>query len=629
MSKGGLVGSAQSGADRYRRRLLAAAGLSNNLLFSNLNTTVTIKSSPPKSAEETARLGIVSGFLTKRNEQHSWQRRFCALVPQSLLYYFEDEGSDTPRGIIDLEYYTDITAQPNNVVKMSAPESSHRTFYFQADSEEEMNSWMSALVRERYFVLRDERDAYQELQYDFQAQSEAQADEVKRAQAERARALELEGRTLREEAEVAHQLHELLESVDPQQRPSADGRLEDDAVAALDRSGRALVERVSDLEARLSESKTGAERLEEELREYQDEVSALTAELATEAAALQKEQVCKQTEMEDVASFRRELEEGEVNLGIIERTKQSAENRVAELTEQKKLLVREVKASRKLLAEKKASAVLREPTDDDDYDDDDAASPPPLAPPPHEEDFDAAPTAPLPEPPARSLSVSMAMTPPFKLPFSFDSPSNATTTKRTAAAAAAAKPALTADDDEPRPAFVLRCKRCDGTLEGPRNSTCTCAEPLLTDPPPATQISAYLKTFASKSAALFASSKHRASPLILQEEEEEEEEEGKKNGVARDAATSYARNLDDDDDDDAKNNAPPAAATSASSSTPDDDDDAPHPFSSSLEKAAGAVTNGAKSGRGGGAAPGEEDKNPPPRCCSAADDADPKNLVSL
>ena len=113
MSKLGVFGSAQATSDRYRRRLLAAAGLSNNLLFSNLNTTITIKSSPPKTARVTSQLGIISGNLTKRNEQHSWQRRFCVLAPQSLLYYFEDAEGDTPRGIIDLEYYTDISAEPN------------------------------------------------------------------------------------------------------------------------------------------------------------------------------------------------------------------------------------------------------------------------------------------------------------------------------------------------------------------------------------------------------------------------------------------------------------------------------------------------------------------------------------
>ena len=33
---------------------------------------------------------------------------YCALVPQTLLFYYDDETSDDARGIIDLEYYGDV-----------------------------------------------------------------------------------------------------------------------------------------------------------------------------------------------------------------------------------------------------------------------------------------------------------------------------------------------------------------------------------------------------------------------------------------------------------------------------------------------------------------------------------------
>ena len=67
------------------------------------NTTLTIKSSPPKTAAVATRLGVRVGTLTKRNEQQVWQRRYCALVPQTLLYYYDHEGAESARGIIDLE----------------------------------------------------------------------------------------------------------------------------------------------------------------------------------------------------------------------------------------------------------------------------------------------------------------------------------------------------------------------------------------------------------------------------------------------------------------------------------------------------------------------------------------------
>jgi len=34
------------------------------------------------------------------------------------LYYFEGDHADTPRGVIDLHYYTDITADGNNTIKV-------------------------------------------------------------------------------------------------------------------------------------------------------------------------------------------------------------------------------------------------------------------------------------------------------------------------------------------------------------------------------------------------------------------------------------------------------------------------------------------------------------------------------
>ena len=57
--------------------------------------------------------------------------------------------------MIDLEYYTEITAEPNNVLRLATPDDLPlRAFYFQADSEDERNSWMSVLSRERFFVVR-------------------------------------------------------------------------------------------------------------------------------------------------------------------------------------------------------------------------------------------------------------------------------------------------------------------------------------------------------------------------------------------------------------------------------------------------------------------------------------------
>ncbi|KAK7230808.1 hypothetical protein SO694_00075177 [Aureococcus anophagefferens] len=477
MSKLGVFGSAQATSDRYRRRLLAAAGLSNNLLFSNLNTTITIKSSPPKTARVTSQLGIISGNLTKRNEQHSWQRRFCVLAPQSLLYYFEDAEGDTPRGIIDLEYYTDISAEPNNVVRLATPAHAgpQRTFYFQADSEEDMNAWLSALVRERYFVLRDERDAYQELQHDFQAQTAHMTQIMGKSSEDAEQAAADFERTAREESELVDQLQALL------------------------------------ADATLLESESGAAREAQELREHGFEVAELEAELAREEALLRDEAEKKAAILADCDQLDREVDEARMNLGIIAKTRAAADARVAELNDQKKLLVREVKNARKAFAEARAknSELLKQAMDESafsmsasedlaDAGDDDASAADAPSP-------TAAASEPAPKP--YPFDASAAGGPKDKASRSFAAAFKsfvADASPKTGKKGTIAKDAQLSSDDEdaaaepaadvsPAPApdapdFVLRCRRCKGTVEGPRNSTCTCAVPLVGDDPKAPSV---------------------------------------------------------------------------------------------------------------------------------------------
>ena len=50
-----------------------------------------------------------------------WQKRYCCLVPHMFLYYYESDVADSPRGIIDLEYFTNLDIQNENVLKISTP----------------------------------------------------------------------------------------------------------------------------------------------------------------------------------------------------------------------------------------------------------------------------------------------------------------------------------------------------------------------------------------------------------------------------------------------------------------------------------------------------------------------------
>lgn len=81
---------------------------------------------PNKDACTTANLAIRSGFLLKRNEQGNYQKRFICVVPHMFLYYFDNELSEAPRGIIDLELYTNVNRDENNVLKLTTSNDSLR-----------------------------------------------------------------------------------------------------------------------------------------------------------------------------------------------------------------------------------------------------------------------------------------------------------------------------------------------------------------------------------------------------------------------------------------------------------------------------------------------------------------------
>ncbi len=77
-----------------------------------------IQCTPNKDAATTASLAIKSGFMMKRNEQGVWHKKFICTVPHTFLYYFDSETAESPRGVIDLELYSNITCD-DNILKLS------------------------------------------------------------------------------------------------------------------------------------------------------------------------------------------------------------------------------------------------------------------------------------------------------------------------------------------------------------------------------------------------------------------------------------------------------------------------------------------------------------------------------
>lgn len=139
-------------------------------ILSGLNdkASIHIKTTPNKDARTTAKLSVRSGVISKRNEQGNWQSRFVCLVPHTFLYYFEDEKAESPRGIIDLEMYTNLSIEGNDILKISTNNlHAARSFFLKADDPDLLNEWISSIHQDRFMQVRDERDAYKQLQDQF------------------------------------------------------------------------------------------------------------------------------------------------------------------------------------------------------------------------------------------------------------------------------------------------------------------------------------------------------------------------------------------------------------------------------------------------------------------------------
>ncbi len=55
----------------------------------------------------------------KRNEQGVWHKKFLCSVPHVFLYYFDSDTADSPRGVIDMELYSNISFE-DNILKLSS-----------------------------------------------------------------------------------------------------------------------------------------------------------------------------------------------------------------------------------------------------------------------------------------------------------------------------------------------------------------------------------------------------------------------------------------------------------------------------------------------------------------------------
>ena len=336
----------------------------NTFLNGSNNTTLTIKSSPPKTAAVATRLGVRAGVLTKRNEQQVWQRRYCALVPQLLLYYYDHESSESARGIIDLEYYTEVEVVAKNTIRLSTPpDIPLRSFFFKADDEEQCARWAAALTRERYFVVADEKDAYQRLQGEFQKQSSDAAESVERLKDETsARRAACEAAELRQQAALAR-LRAQAVGLGLSETSASSLREPRDAVREVAHRLHYHMRRVAHLEDALSSAGPLAEGGPEGgpatgkgARPEDDEdaeaarsrkLDDLREKVAAVRRARQREETARLALEGARGDKRAALDAAQAGVATEARLRAAAETKAAELADQKRILVREIKQARK------------------------------------------------------------------------------------------------------------------------------------------------------------------------------------------------------------------------------------------------------------------------------------------
>ena len=107
-AKQGITAHLSQASEDAKRAVLSRAptAIKSHSWLSNLNTTCTIKSAPPRTPEVMTLLSVKSGWLVKRNEQHVWQRRWCCVVPHMMMYYFEAEPASNQGDNDENDYAT-------------------------------------------------------------------------------------------------------------------------------------------------------------------------------------------------------------------------------------------------------------------------------------------------------------------------------------------------------------------------------------------------------------------------------------------------------------------------------------------------------------------------------------------
>ncbi|CAH0474817.1 unnamed protein product [Peronospora belbahrii] len=172
-------------------------------------------------AETLTMKGTCSGLLRKQadNEPGAWNQYYFVIKPLTYLFYYNSKDDETPRGIIDLEYLTDVKLNadclqravgggdhcfrvsgklprlnPEQVPSGDVPKM--RPVYLDTEDEEEAKKWINAIRNHRFSVKKAEQflDMTQQLRDTKLQVSELM--ETQQRETEMKRALRIKAKTL-------------------------------------------------------------------------------------------------------------------------------------------------------------------------------------------------------------------------------------------------------------------------------------------------------------------------------------------------------------------------------------------------------------------------------------------------
>lgn len=313
-----------------------------------------LKSTPSKDCATTAAIAVKSGCLMKRNDQGHWRKVIASIVPHWFLYYYEIDNADTPKGIIDLHFYMKMNIENGNTLKMATDGASDdscgplRSYYFMDDDPNVLREWITCILRERYQVVRDERDAYQQMQAQFSGEMATVTAEIHDSAQDRERLMVeiAQSRLAADDSLAAMQSILVVIGVTEEDMRSLNSPVKaSQAVITAIKGSRQSHEQL----LYAIEQKRLSDR-----QKYEDQILALEKQLASEKEARARSEarlLAEQREFEQAVNIEiREtlgrLDKANLNLQAAVAARVAAEERVSGLGEQKKLLVKEVKALR-------------------------------------------------------------------------------------------------------------------------------------------------------------------------------------------------------------------------------------------------------------------------------------------